>query len=181
MQQSILFPSPIWYFKEPLPNQAYDWALNYKKNSSSIVRTNRGGWHSPVKPLEEFYFKNHILNIINKNFKPINEGFKIDAWWLSINQKGDYNHQHIHSESSLSAIWYITNNEGLLWLDDPLIYSRNILYDKIFRAYGETPSKNIFCNAGDLLIFPSDIPHRVEEHTLDTPRISVSFNMTAKH
>ena len=66
MQQLTIFPSPIWYFKEPLPNQAYDWALNYKKSSASIIRTNRGGWHSPPKPLEEFYFKNHIPISIKK-------------------------------------------------------------------------------------------------------------------
>ena len=35
------------------------------------------------------------------------------------------------------------------------------------------------CGAGDLLVFPSDVPHRVEEHTLDTPRISVGINLIA--
>ena len=29
---------------------------------------------------------------------------------------------------------------------------------------------------GSLIIFPSDIPHWVDSHDLDTPRISISFN-----
>ena len=33
------------------------------------------------------------------------------------------------------------------------------------------------CNAGDLLIFPSDLVHCVKAHTEETSRISVSFNM----
>ena len=36
------------------------------------------------------------------------------------------------------------------------------------------------CKAGSLLIFPADVPHRVEEHVLDTKRISVSFNINSK-
>ena len=39
--------------------------------------------------------------------------------------------------------------------------------------------EGVFVNAkaGEILIFPSDLPHFVEPHPLDTKRVSVSFNM----
>ena len=43
MQQSILFATPIWKFSEPVPEGAYEWALDYKKANASVIISNRGG------------------------------------------------------------------------------------------------------------------------------------------
>ena len=106
-----------------------------------------------------------------KEFK----NFYVTNWWLNVNGKGDGNHKHVHSGSNLSAIWYITDNEGLLIFEDPLLFSRIEITRQIF---GSTTHQQVNALAGDLLIFPSDLPHQVEDHILDTPRISVSFNIS---
>ncbi len=97
---------------------------------------------------------------------------------MNINKKGDYNLPHTHPGIDLACIWYITDNEGLLYLEDPLVNTRVKLNYIIQQdPAGRLSRKRIFASAGDLLIFPGDIVHNVEEHILDTPRISVSFNM----
>ena len=181
MTVPILFVTPLWIYPKPLPQGAYEWALKYQReNPDSNKLSNKGGYQSHQRPWNEFEYSNHVNEIISTNL-PSSEEFWIGGWWLNINRKGDYNLPHSHPGSDLSAIWYITDNEGLLYFQDPLVHNRALLYERIFSKCGETSSKNMNCSAGDLLIFPSDVPHRVEEHTLDTPRISVSFNIIGNY
>ncbi len=170
-----LYYTPIWNIPKPLPPRAHEWALSYRKQLYDQGRnvSNRGGWQSPSKPWEEFEYKDHVQSTLNQ-FQEFKE-FEVTNWWLNINEKGHYNIKHVHANSDLSGIWYITNNEGLLVFEDPLIFSRNQLHGTIFNS---TPLQTLTCPAGDLVIFPSDLPHHVEEHKLDIPRISVSFNMS---
>ena len=179
MKQPILFATPLWTFKNPLPKGAYDWALKYKKeNPESVVISNRGGYQSKQQGIDVCPYKDHLEFILHQ-FQPFRE-FVIDGWWLNVNMKGDYNLPHTHGDADLAAIWYITDNEGLLYFQDPLITSRIVLYSTILSAWNDRPNKSIKCSAGDLLVFPSDVPHRVEEHQLDSPRISLAFNMIGK-
>ena len=181
MQQPILFSTPLWIYPERLPQGAYEWALEYKRRESDFdILSNRGGYQSIQKPWQEFRYKNYIDQVLTNRF-PSYEEFFVTGWWLNINGKGDYNLPHTHPGSDLSAIWYITHNQGLLYFQDPQTFTRHVLYQRIFSNWGESPSKNIECDAGTLLVFPSDLEHRVEEHTLDSPRISVSFNLLAKY
>jgi len=174
---NILFPTPIWHFKNlSLPEGAYEWALDYKeKNLPGVEKSNRGGYQSTINNPNEFEYKEHITNILRGGeFKK----FKVTSWWLNINKKGDYNLPHTHPGIDLACVWYITDNEGLLYLEDPLVNTRvKLNYILKQDSEGRLSRKRIFASAGDLLIFPGDIVHNVEEHVLDTPRISVSFNM----
>ena len=169
---SILYPTPLWHFKQPLPPTAYEWALWYKEQYECVQVSNRGGYQSLSRPWQEFEFKDHIESVLNefKEYKNLN----FSNWWLNINGKGNGNVKHVHSGSDLSAVWYITDNEGLLIFEDPLVFSREAITSLVF---GATTCKQLKAKAGDLLIFPSDLPHFVEDHILDTPRISVSFNI----
>ena len=175
--ENILFYSPVWWFEKPLPPKVYEWALSWKEQTYEyrVKRSNRGGFHSPPLNWKEFEFGNHIQSILDE-FKEFKK-FEFDNWWLNINEKGDYNNHHVHPGSDLSGIWYITNNEGLLGFEDPHVMTRDKVINKVF---GSNNCFSIKCFAGDLVLFPSDLPHFVEEHTLDTPRISVSFNMSYK-
>ena len=181
MKQAILFSTPLWVYPKPLPQGAREWAFKYQKeNPNSNKLSNRGGYQSHQKPWEEFKYSNHVNQIISTGL-PSSEEFWVTGWWLNINSKGDYNLPHSHPGSDLSGIWYITDNEGLLYFQDPSMHTRQILYARMFSKWGEASSKNMNCSAGTLLLFPSDLNHRVEEHILDTPRISVSFNMIGKY
>ncbi len=169
---NIIYATPFWHLGAPLPPNAYEWALWYKEQHECVRIFNKGGYQSPSRPWEEFEFKDHIASILK--FKEC-ENFYITNWWLNINEKGHSNNKHVHSGSDLSAVWYITDNEGLLIFEDPLVFSRAEITRRIF---GSTTLQQVKAKAGQLLLFPSDLPHQVEDHILDTPRISVSFNIT---
>ena len=169
---NIIYATPFWQFGAPLPPKAYEWAFWFKEQYESVRISNRGGYQSPSRPWEEFEFKDHIASILK--FKEC-KNFYVTNWWLNINEKGHGNNKHIHSGSDLSAVWYITDNEGLLIFEDPLVFSRAEITRQIF---GSTTLQQLPAKAGDLIIFPSDCPHQVEDHILDTPRISVSFNIS---
>jgi uncharacterized protein (TIGR02466 family) len=180
MQLPILFGTPLWHFRETLPKSAYQWAIRYaKKNPESVVKSNRGGYQSIQQSIDVLPYKDYLYKTLIDNFHPFEE-FRIDGWWLNINERGNYNIPHTHPATDLAGIWYITDNEGLLYFQDPLITTRSNIYERIYSNWNETCNKSMRCSAGDILIFPSDVPHSVEEHKLNTPRISVSFNMLAK-
>ena len=188
-----LFRTPLWALEEELPIGAYKWALDFReKNPSDIVKSNRGGYQSPNNIIhykntgndlvfdytDGFPYYHYIRNALNK-IKGM-ENYIMTDWWLNINEKGDYNLPHQHPGAALSLIWYITHNEGLLNFQEPSLMSRHVLYSG--GLYGEEQNnKFIKCPAGTILVFPSDIIHRVDEHKLDTPRISVSSNLIAKY
>jgi len=175
---NVLYHSPVWVFPKPLPPKAYEWALWLKEKTYEhrVKKSNRGGFQSPGFIWEEFQFRDHIQSILSEfdEFKEL----EFTNWWLNINEKGNSNGKHVHPGSDLSGIWYITNNEGLLVFEDPLVFSRQKLHGTLFDS---TPLQKFNCLAGDLVLFPSDLPHFVEEHILDTPRISVSFNMSYRY
>ena len=175
---TILYHTPLWHMAAPLPERAYEWALWYREKykDEGVKISNRGGFQSPSRAWSDFEFRDHVDSILGQ-FKEY-RNFYIANWWLNVNEKGDRNQKHVHSGSDFSAVWYITNNEGLLVFEDPLTFSRLRSMKSVF---GSTTLQQVNALAGDLLFFPSDLPHFVEEHTLDTPRISVSFNITVAY
>ena len=189
-----LFTSPLWALEQELPIGAYEWALDFrKKNPSDIVKSNRGGYQSPNNIIhykntgndlvfdytDGFPYYHYIRNALNK-IKGM-ENYIMTDWWLNINEKGDSNLPHQHPGADLSLIWYITDNGGLLNFQEPHLMSRHGLYARGLLSGEDQNNKFVKCPAGSILIFPSDVIHRVEEHMLDTPRISVSSNLIAKY
>lgn len=166
-----IFPTPIWHIKEELPRGAYNWALEIQKNNKSVRKSNVGGYQSnDTLDWTAMVYKQHILKCLE-----ILPKFQLDNWWININKKGDFNDYHTHPGGMLSAVWYITDNYRLIEFQNPSLHNREgILYEM-----GWGTSHKFNCTAGDLLVFPSDLIHRVHPHTEDTLRISVSFNMVA--
>ena len=78
-----------------------------------------------------------------------------------------------HPGGELSGILYITKNYKSLVLHHPLLHLRAPL----LQSMNEPLSLMFECEAGSLLIFPSDLVHCVNEHVEEASRISVSFNI----
>ena len=177
MSLTSIFATPFWHYNVSPVNSAYEWALNYERNNQGSFRSNRGGYQSKSMVWDEFMYKDHISNILKQD--DYFSDYEIISWWLNINRKGHYNLPHDHGDSCLSGTWYITDNQKLLYLTDPNLLTRGALYEDIFPSIMgyELSNKCIEATAGDLILFPGDVTHGVEENPLDTPRISVSFNM----
>jgi|TARA_B100001175_G_C19282804_1_gene529657 uncharacterized protein (TIGR02466 family) len=168
-----VFSTPIWRAYNELPRGAYEWALEYQEENESKLRSNRGGYQSVTQTSDflPYIFRDHIINSF-----PFKDKIEMDSWWLNINQKGNFNMQHTHPRCDLAGIWYLTDNNNTLVFSDPLQHTRHTLY-KAFPEVGMCEGVFVNAKAGEILIFPSDLPHFVEPHPLDTPRVSVSFNM----
>tara|TARA_R100001594_G_scaffold439_1_gene1645 strand:+ start:838 stop:1404 length:567 start_codon:yes stop_codon:yes gene_type:complete len=179
MKPLEIFTTPIWHIpveesdKEVI-GKLYDWAIEIREKNPGAKISNRGGFHSNYPPIIEKDYK-FIPDdgLLNKklNFLP---DVDIQSWWVLVNEKGDYNIQHTHPGSDLSLIWYLTDNNNSLKLVDPMLQSR-YKFPEIFPNQHTTYDWD--CLAGDILIFPADIPHSVERHELNTPRVSLVMNL----
>ena len=165
MLQTI-FETPLWIMEKELPEGVYDWALDIEKTVIGRERSNQGGYQSPIMDIKKFPYYNHILGMLS--FLP---RIRLSGYWININRKGNLNMSHTHPGSDLTFVWYITDNDKLV-LENPMYHSRCSL----LQVKGIEPEFKPICKKGSLVIFPSDIPHWVEPHDLDTPRISISFN-----
>ena len=172
------FGSPIWRAEAELPQNAYEWAIEYKEDNPVTkpqVRSSRGGYQSLPRTFDYLppLYKQHIEEICDVLLG--GKKFVLGNWWLNINQKGDFNMRHTHPMSDLSGIWYLTENHNTLTFEDPMSHSRYPLY----KNFPELTSAGVFVNAqaGEIYLFPADLPHYVNPHPKDSLRISVSFNM----
>ena len=173
LETVMKFGSPIWRAYTPLPRGAFEWAMDYKEDNNNKQRSNRGGYQSVAQTFEYLPFP--FINTIRESF-PFMKNVRMANWWLNVNEKGDFNFRHTHPKCDLSGIWYITDNNNTLVFEDPMQHTRSNLY----MAFPELDiGEGVYVNAkaGEILIFPSDLPHYVEPHPLDTQRVSVSFNM----
>ena len=177
VKPQLLFSTPIWHVRGDVPSGALEWALEYEKEHPHEygAKSNRGGYQSlSLSNTEDFPYIEEMGNRL-KNCMP---KCRITNWWLNVNRKGDYNVKHNHPTSNFAIIWYFTDNNNSLKLEDPLSMSRQVFHDT-FNTRALWDYEVVYswdCTAGEILVFPSDVPHWVESHELDTPRVSVSFN-----
>ena len=82
----------------------------------------------------------------------------IDSWWMNANTAGEYTGWHAHHRWTRVGVLYVAVPAGL------------IEFRKGGAYWTESPK------AGDLLVFPGDLEHRVLPNTSEAVRISVAFN-----
>ena len=182
----FMMGTPFWKLRSKLPEGAYDWALSLQTNMEKvdeklyserypILQTSiRGGFQS-VATNDFNQIPPHIRDHIQSVFKGF-PTFQFTTWWVNINNKGNYNVPHTHGgDSDLAVVWYLTDNQSSLVFHNPFSCARHNLN----LAIPETHQGDIImnANAGDFVIFPADVLHSVEQHKLDTPRISLSLNI----
>ena len=168
-----IFPTPIWRIPrmDDHPENALSWALSIKKENE-VERSNRGGGFQSESLLsyEEFPYIEHLKKKLV--FLP---NFAFGNWWVNVNEKGGYNIAHTHPNCDLSVVWYLTDNrDGLIKFINPTEHTRFNLYNHL-----NIPNEYEYqCDAGDILVFPADLMHYVEANQSNTPRVSVSFNLS---
>jgi len=103
-------------------------------------------------------------------------------WWININGKHDYNAEHDHQNSVLSAVYYVQvqdDNTGNLVIhrDDS---SRYYLGNHRGLSHFSQQSYVTSPTTGKAVLFPAWTKHSVERNNSDTERISIAFNFVAK-
>jgi hypothetical protein len=86
------------------------------------------------------------------------EAGSIDTWWFNVNLQGEGTGWHTHSQWDKVGVLYVSVPAGLIEFKQGEAY------------WTESP------RAGDLLVFPGSLEHRVRPNTSSDVRISIAFN-----
>jgi len=86
------------------------------------------------------------------------EAGSIDTWWFNANLQGEGTGWHSHSQWARVGVLYVQVPAGVIEFKQGEAY------------WTESP------RAGDLLVFPGSLEHRVRPNTSQAVRISIAFN-----
>jgi len=189
----LFFSTPIWTSKidnyEEINNMMNNYIYNLqKKDPEGVIKSNLKGWHSKNFDMKDDEPKSFI-EAIKKN---INEAINDMGWdlsnqevtlsnmWAIINKKGAMNQKHHHSNSDLSAAYYVTAKDGcgdIIFYDPrpgkvykhPLSNKLNLL---------NANNNGVKPEPGMLILFPSYLEHSVNPNTSNHERIVISFNIS---
>jgi len=189
----LFFSTPIWTSKIDGYDKVNEEMLNFiinlqKKDSTGIVKSNFKGWHSKDFDLKDKCLTKFVTAIkknINTSLNDMNwdldsQSVKIKNMWAIINEKGALNQKHHHSNSDISAAYYVSAHDdcGDIVFYDPRparVYKHPI---------AKSPNKlNATINSvkpepGLLVLFPSYLEHSVNPNLSNKKRIVISFNLS---
>lgn len=158
---------------------------NFKTEKFTETASSYEFYHSKnLKILDNFpEQKNIILNYFNRYKNDVlrlsTTDFKMTSSWVTKTEINGYSQFHTHANSIYSGIFYfdecssvggnlefITYDNGVIELNEPT--EKNIWNTSSFTIQ---PEKNM------LVIFPSNVIHRVTQYNSNTPRYSLAFNL----
>ena len=189
----LFFSTPIWVSKIDNHENLNADMLTYisdlqKKDPQGIIKSNFNGWHS-----KNFNLKDNMpakfISSISKNINIVmddmgwdltSQFIKITNMWSIINEEGAFNQKHHHSNSDISAAYYVSAHDkcGDIVFYDPRparVYKNPI---------AKSPNKlNATINSikphnGLLVLFPSYLEHSVNPNLSDKQRVVISFNLS---
>ena len=189
----LFFSTPVWTSKinnfESVNNEMSEYISSLRKTDPlGVVKSNFKGWHSKNFDLQNKEPKNFIeaiKNNINNSLTSMNwdlhsQSVKIKSMWAIINEKSAWNQKHHHSNSDISAAYYVEahDNCGDIVFYDPRparVYKHPIAI--------ESNDLNATVNSvkpepGLLVLFPSYLEHSVKPNMSDKKRIVISFNLS---
>ena len=189
----LFFSTPIWASKinsyEEINNQMFGYISSLqKKDPLGILKSNFKGWHSQNFDMKDEQPKKFIENIkSNINLAIDDMGWDLDhqsvnikSIWAIINEKDAWNQKHHHSNSDLSAAYYVSAHENcgdIVFYDPRPAPVHNHPLSKKPNKLNATVN-SIKPEAGMLVLFPSYLEHSVNPNLSDKKRIVISFNIS---
>ena len=189
---NLFFSTPVWTSKInnhfEVNKKIFKYIKNLEENDLiGIQKSNLKGWHSKDFDLNQKEIKEYVnaigpnLNeaLIDMGWDLINQQVKITSMWSIINRSDATNVPHIHSNSFISAAYYVKapKNCGDIVLQDPrkepvYFHPKVINPNKL-----NTNNVKITPEEGLLILFPSYIHHSVEANNSKEERVVISFNI----
>jgi uncharacterized protein (TIGR02466 family) len=182
-----IFPTPIYVSKlnrklKPLELNFVDKSKkNFYKNSGNI--TSKNNYILNEKPFanikKELELK--VKDYFEKVICPVNTVIPyITQSWLNFTETNQFHHKHAHPNSIVSGVFYINCHETL----DKIKFF-NESYKTIkpeIKDWNLWNSESWWfpVKTGDIIMFPSSLPHAVENKEGTNTRISLAFNVFIK-
>ena len=161
----------------------------YADDKEGVKKTNINGWHSKPFNFSEKesaaikFFKAtqvYVADVLKKYgwFYDHNK-IVCNSMWSIINKKDNFNIEHTHPNNYISASYYVKAPKdcGRFSVTNPNTINRDKFPKQVNRTEFNRNVAQINVEEGDLLIFPSYLPHYVEPNKSDEDRIVVSFNI----
>ena len=105
---------------------------------------------------------------------------KITNMWSIINEEGAFNQKHHHSNSDISAAYYVSAHENcgdIVFYDPRPAPVHKHPMSKLPNKLNAT-RREIKPEPGMLILFPSYLEHSVRANLSDEKRVVISFNLT---
>jgi len=188
----LFFSTAVWTSKidnyERINNEMFNYIINLqKKDPVGLIKSNFKGWHSKdfnlkdeqPKIFVEAIKKNINISLNDMDWDVTKQSVNIKSMWAIINEQAAWNQKHHHSNSDLSAAYYVSAHEncGDIVFYDPRpapVYKHPI--PKSPNNLNATVN-SIKPEAGMLVLFPSYLEHSVNPNMSDKKRIVISFNI----
>jgi len=192
------FPTPIWLLSianhqelnRPLIAVIDKIRAAEKWDTRPLVGREGLGDHLQTRDdlhtLKEFAaFNQMAINAAKQVFERLQyeyETFYITGCWANVSIKGYSHKEHVHPNNFLSGVYYAKAHPGCgpIVFDDPRPQVKVLIPNIKAPNLYNTHNFEIQPKEGDLVLFPSWLPHRVRVNTTDQERVSVSFNIMFK-
>jgi len=172
-----LFTTLLQELNYPPPKDLIDYVHQYYEQYKyrGVQRSVRVGWQSKLhkitqlQPVQDYLSDNlHTCPLIWSNA------------WMNINHTGAYNISHVHAATDFTCVYYLTDECSTLVLEHPHLYEQHnaikaITDEQLIQQHNIKMVHKLQPSKGDLLIFPSYVPHRVEPNMSSNDRISMSW------
>jgi hypothetical protein len=183
MQVVDLFPIPLVIEESKFDQSEFNFVINYLSVESNLHENKNKNFnsvdtyilqHMPIlREKIETLLKNYMYNFFGET-----ADIQVTQSWLNYNLPGTSHHKHSHSNSIVSGVVYFQTDEntGNLNLYRPVSQSRQ-LHDEVTNWNSYNYEYVYFVpRIGNIFLFPSTLPHSVEENKSTISRISLSFN-----
>jgi uncharacterized protein (TIGR02466 family) len=184
-----LFPTPVMFGEMGRAYTKEELAF-FKQQQSKTIK-NSGNIHTAdsyilnqpamadIKSILDEYVKEYYTNIMCVNMNKVTP--YITQSWINYTKPGEHHHRHAHPNSLVSGVLYIDSDKER---DRILFYSQ----DNYKRIKPEISSWNAYnseswwfpVGTGELIMFPSELQHMVEQKEGKNLRTSLSFNTFLK-
>lgn len=197
MNETRLFYTPLWQTDLAQPEDHWterrelmlSRIAQLARDGQGVQKTNFGGWQSPddLYTHPEFQWLIGRIMALGNEVAPAfsaKRHFDDGIMWANINRRGDFNAMHTHPDAVLSGVVYLkveSREQGVIQFFDAREGSPTAQWRCYMRLEEGPPLLSevheVLPREGTLLLFPGWLKHWVTPNTIDSERISVSFNI----
>ena len=174
-----LFPIPVAGFDLESIDENINDIIDHISSLDAIQQGENGSLSNDQQVLNNPIFENvkkevyaHLTDYItycNHNI----EGVKIVSSWSNVVNKKEHIHSHWHENSYISGVIHLTGGSDLV-IKKPMI-KQLFKIDTEYKDHEQSEFR-ISAKQGQLVLFPSMLPHTVEHQETDIMRVSIAFN-----
>ena len=200
-----IFPVPLWmgnFYVKETNDEIVDLVQFFKANIGEAALVGKGWDSQETSSQKQIKDKLGITSFKNCNLAEVKQWDEIkqkienwsnyaikDSWdvdlkihnmWTTIYPEKSYVPEHTHAGYLLSGVYYAKAHEGCgdILFHDPAWVAKTMMLagNSTFPIGGTREHRSP--KTGDLILFPSWLPHSTEPNETNEDRIIVSFNFT---